>query len=168
FKDDDVLRVVQADVAAQRQPEFLTGVYPAGDRAGRRRTASQKYTDDQGQPHAAQCACAARRGQLQNGSGITEPVSPGRRLTEITVAFGKKLNSEALAQVYAPMARPTMRSPALSAGNMRFSAMTSMLSQVGPARTDGNFSSFSLSDSTGYLAWSKSWPLYEPYRPSSR
>ena len=35
----------------------------------------------------------------QKGSGITEPVSPGLLLTETTVAFGKKLNSEALAQV---------------------------------------------------------------------
>jgi hypothetical protein len=35
----------------------------------------------------------------QNGSGITEPLSPGLRFTDTTVALGKKLNSEALAQV---------------------------------------------------------------------
>ena len=35
----------------------------------------------------------------QNGSGITEPVSPGLLFTETTVALGKKLNSDALAQV---------------------------------------------------------------------
>ena len=49
------------------------------------------------------------------------------------------------------MARPTIRSPAFSAGSIRFSAITSMLSQVGPASTEGNFSSLSFSDSTGYL-----------------
>ena len=43
-------------------------------------------------------AVAAPR-QAQNGSGTTEPVSPARRFTDTTVAFGKKLNSEALAQV---------------------------------------------------------------------
>ena len=37
--------------------------------------------------------------QAQDGSGTTVPVSPARRLTDTTVAFGKKLNSEALAQV---------------------------------------------------------------------
>jgi hypothetical protein len=31
--------------------------------------------------------------------GTTDPVSPGLRLTDTTVALGKKLNSEALAQV---------------------------------------------------------------------
>ena len=34
-----------------------------------------------------------------SGHGVTLPVSPGRRLTDTTVALGKKLNSEALAQV---------------------------------------------------------------------
>src|SRR6202035_5655689 len=33
--------------------------------------------------------------------GVTLPPSPGRALTATTVALGKKLNSEALAQVYA-------------------------------------------------------------------
>lgn len=38
-------------------------------------------------------------GKAQNGSAITEPVSAGWRFTDTTVALGKKLNSEALAQV---------------------------------------------------------------------
>ena len=60
--------------------------------------------------------------------------------TETTVARGKKLNSLADAHVYAPMARPTMRSPSLSFGSRMFSAITSMLSQVGPASTEGRTS----------------------------
>ena len=57
-------------------------------------------TTEQQHTHDAQCAAGrATPGKIQNGSGITEPVSPGLRLTETTVAFGKKLNSDALAQV---------------------------------------------------------------------
>ena len=36
------------------------------------------------------------------------------------------------------MARPTIRSPTSSFGSIRFSAITSMLSQVGPASTEGS------------------------------
>ena len=41
----------------------------------------------------------------------------------------------ALAQVYAPIMRPTIRSPICNSGNMMFSSMTSIESQVGPDRT---------------------------------
>ena len=69
--------------------------------------------------------------------------------TDTTVARGKKLKSEALAQVYAPMARPTSRSPTSSFGSIRFSAITSMLSQVGPASTEGSRYTPARSGSTG-------------------
>src|SRR5467141_4225752 len=45
--------------------------------------------------------------RLYGGHGVTLPVSPGPRLTDTTVALGKKLNSEALAQVLSSMARAT-------------------------------------------------------------
>ncbi|MEZ5458995.1 MAG: L,D-transpeptidase family protein [Steroidobacteraceae bacterium] len=48
---------------------------------------SPSWRGDSGQP------------QAQYSTGITFPVSPGRALTETTVARGKKLNSDALAQV---------------------------------------------------------------------
>ena len=47
------------------------------------------------------------------------------------------LTTDAEAQVYAPISRPTIRSPTSSLGNSKCSLMTSMLSQVGPASTEG-------------------------------
>jgi len=67
----------------------------------------QRQTGNQEDTHERSLRGAARPYKIgngskrtdQNGSGITDPVSPGCRFTETTVALGKKLNSEALAQV---------------------------------------------------------------------
>ena len=52
-----------------------------------------------GQARVADRARCPHAAPGYNGNGITVPVSPGVALTATTVALGKKLNSEALAQV---------------------------------------------------------------------
>ena len=75
--------------------------------------------------------CSAFDGH--HGSGV-----PGHGIDRHDGRLGKKLNPRRSPRCRPPIARPTIRSPAFSSGSIRFSAITSMLSQVGPASTEGS------------------------------
>ncbi len=84
---------VGAGTTARRRPgrgeaECAPGLMPSGERLPARRPAFPPA-------HARD----ARPAGAHSGNGSTLPVSPGCWLTATTVARGKKLNSEALAQV---------------------------------------------------------------------